>query len=153
MFLSRFILSSVTFVVSSCLLAAADPNPKPAEMILGRWQGESTFTIKSNREGVKDEVFTRKVFVEFKKDGTVTYTEGDIPELKNRVPGSEKGSSVTGKYSFVKDTEIELTIEEDGKRRTLKSKVAVTNEELSLTSLVQGKDVKSPKFKRAKDKD
>jgi hypothetical protein len=145
------VLFGVAFVVSSYILAA-DPDPKPAELFVGRWQGERTFTLKSTREGVKDEVFTRKVVFEFCKDGTFTFTEGDIPELKTRLPNSAKGSTVMGKYSFVKDTEIEMTGEVDGKKMTSRAKVAVTKEALSLTQVVDGKEAAPQQtFKRAKD--
>jgi len=130
---------------------AADPDPKPAELIVGRWQRETTFTLGSNREGVKDEVFTRKESVEFGKDGSVTHVTGDIPELKTRVPGSEKGSKVTGKYAFVKDGEIELTIEIDGKKVTNRVKVEVTKDELTLVPTKKEKGEPTEKYRRAKD--
>jgi hypothetical protein len=151
MFSRHIALPVIVVIVWSCILGAADPDPKPAELILGRWQGQTTFTIKSNREGVKDEVFTRKVWIEFRKDGTVTFTEGDIPELKDRLPKSAKGSKVAGKYSFAKETEIEATVEVDGKKETNRAKVSVTKDELSLALIVDGKAQPPEKFKRAKD--
>jgi hypothetical protein len=130
----------------------AEPVLQPGdELILGRWQGETTLTIKSDREGVKDEVFTSKVWAEYRKDGTVTFTEDGIPELKDRLPDAAKGIKVTGKYSFVKDTEIEVTLEADGRKVTYRAKVAVTKDQLSVAQIVQGKAQSPEKFKRAKD--
>ena len=153
MLLCRVGLLSLAFVLSACDLGAADPDPKPAELIIGRWPGEATLTIKTQREGQKQEVevFTRKVWTEFGKDGSVTITEGDISELKTRLPDDAKGGKTTGTYVFAKDTEVEVTFEEDGMKVTRRAKVEITRDEMTVTPIVKGKEQTVEKYKRVKE--
>jgi hypothetical protein len=140
-----FLWSLVLTGAFGACATGADPTPKPADLIVGRWQGEGgTFTLK--RPGQEDKVYTRKASFEFRKDGTFTFTESDLPELKDIAPGSVKGLNVTGKYSFPSDTEIETVAKLDGKENTTRAQVTVTKDELTVTL---GKH--KQKYKRTKE--
>ena len=146
------VIPFAALVVWAGALGAADPDPKPAELIVGRWQGETTLTLGAGPGGKpKEEVFTRTVRAEFRKDGTFTLTYDDIAALKERSPELAKGHTVAGKYALVKDGEVEMTAEVSGKKLTQRAKVAVTKGELSVTPLEGGKAQPTQKFKRAKE--
>lgn len=141
---SRVLTVCAALVLSASALAA-DPAPKPAELIVGCWEGETRFTVRDDRKNPEVEVFTRKMRAEFLKDGTVTV-------IKDRIPGVDEERTSAAKYAFVKNGELELAVEagEGEKVVRLKFAVTVTKDELSLAEVGEGKGP-PVKFKRAKD--
>jgi hypothetical protein len=76
---------------------------------------------------VKETGHETRYVVEFRKDGTFTSTRKAIPELKDVGAKWANDETVTGKYSFVTESEIEFVLQE--KERF---KVKVTKEALIL---------------------
>jgi hypothetical protein len=147
MYCCRIGLFCVFLFAVSCSLTLGGPLPKPADVIIGKWQGDgSTFTVKGKE---KDKVYVRKAEIEFRKDGTFTFSETDLPELKEISPESVKGHRATGKYSRVTETEIEVVLKLDGEEVKRRAKVEVTKDELILTPMGEGE--KPMKYKRVKE--
>ena len=138
---------AILIAMSCSLTLGAEPAPKPADLIIGKWQGDgSTFTVKGKD---KDKVFVRKALLEFRKDGTLAFSETDLPELKEILPESVKGDSVMGKYSFVTESEIDMVVKLKGEEVKHRVKVAVTKDELVVTPMEKGE--KPMKYKRLKE--
>jgi hypothetical protein len=130
-------------------LRAEKPESKAADLIIGKWLGDgSIVVIKDFKDKDKDKVYVRKATVEFRKDGTFKWVNGDLPELKDISPSLVKGDTMMGKYSFVTATEMEAVVKEDGKESKRRVKVEVTRDELMLTAPGEKKPLK---FKRVKE--
>jgi uncharacterized protein (TIGR03066 family) len=143
----RRILCGLVLLIALCALAPASAADKPADLIVGKWQGEVTHEIA--KFGEKPKKYTAKVFLEFAKDGklkSVTEAVPDVPAFPEE--------TLTGTYKFVSETELEVAVKmkdpRTGKEEETKVrlKVAVTKDELTMTAAQEG--AKPQKLKRAK---
>jgi uncharacterized protein (TIGR03066 family) len=96
----------LALVLLLMLVGLASAQPKPQELIVGKWQPTDPAT--------KDQVV-----LEFVKDG--------------KVKVSFLGQKFDGSYKFTSDETMEFTLTVEGKTNTTKLKVAVTEKDLTLT--------------------
>lgn len=127
------VLWSLFAALSCALIFAEESDSKPADLIVGKWQGEHPSVAIAPGSKGKEKIYKRKETMEFRKDGTFTVQTGDIPELKATLPEVAKGETITGTYSFVKKNEMELTAKVEGKERKIRFNVIVTAGELTVT--------------------